>query len=171
MYDAVSSSRSAAWVEELSIAAELSCPVLRTEEAAEWSAAPVSSRASSSFRPADRPSSSIDSLVCLPSSDAVSVTVSNVVKVFPPKLGPFSATVPAVNCRARWAPLRSRGRQAERPGADALEKRRLHFLTQYVHLERRCRCRPLSRTNHQVASRVLSAYLSRAPAKLPEPML
>jgi len=68
-------------VEQLSIAAELWRPVLRTEEAAEWSAPPVSSRASSNFRPADRPNSSIDSLVSLPNSVTDSVTVSNVVKI------------------------------------------------------------------------------------------
>jgi len=87
MYDPVASRRSAVWVEQLSIAAELSRPVLRTEEAAEWSVAPVWSRASSNFRPADRPNSSIDSRVCLPNSDAVSVTVCNVVKIFLPKSG------------------------------------------------------------------------------------
>src|SRR5208283_1552225 len=79
MYDAVASSRSAVLVEQLSIAAELCRPALRTEEAAEWSAPPVSSRASSSFLPAEWPNSSIDSLACLPSSDAVSVTVFKVV--------------------------------------------------------------------------------------------
>jgi hypothetical protein len=82
MYDAVASSRSAVRVEQLSIAAEPSCPALRTEEAAEWSAPPVSSRASSSFLPADRPNSSIDSLACLPRSAAVSVTVLKVVTIF-----------------------------------------------------------------------------------------
>ena len=35
MYDAVASSPSTVWVEQLPIAAELSRPVLRTEEAAE----------------------------------------------------------------------------------------------------------------------------------------
>jgi hypothetical protein len=90
MYDPVASRRSAVWVEQLSIAAELSRPVLRTEEAAEWSAAPVCSRAPSNFRPADRPNSSIDSLVSLPNSDAVSVTFSNVVKMFLQSLGGFA---------------------------------------------------------------------------------
>ena len=64
------------------MAAEPWRPVLRTEEAAEWSASPVSSRASSSFLPADRPASSIDSLASLPSSDAVSDNVLKVVKTF-----------------------------------------------------------------------------------------
>lgn len=97
MYDPVASRRSAVWVEQLSIAAELSRPVRRTEEAAEWSAAPVSSRASSNFRPADRPNSSIDSRVCLPNSDAVSVTVCNVAKMFLQVQGRFPATAPTDN--------------------------------------------------------------------------
>ncbi len=117
MYDPVASRRSAVWVEQLSIAAELSCPVLRTEEAAEWSAAPVSPRASSNIRPADRPNSSIDSRVCLPNSDAVSVTVCNVAKIFLQSPGPFSSHGSDRQCRARWPPLRSRGTQAESPGA------------------------------------------------------
>src|ERR1035441_6935069 len=45
MNEAVASSRSAVRVEQSSIAAEPWRPVLRTEEAAEWSASPVSSRA------------------------------------------------------------------------------------------------------------------------------
>jgi hypothetical protein len=94
MYDAVASSRSAVWVEQLPIAAELSRPVLRTEEAAEWSAAPVSTRASSTFRPADRPNPSIDSRVCLPNSDPVSVTVSSVVKMFLQSLERFACNGP-----------------------------------------------------------------------------
>src|ERR1035438_10531300 len=82
MYDAVASSRSAVPVARLSIASEPWRPVVRTEEAAAWSAPPVSSRASSSFLPADRTNSSIDSLASLPSSDADSVTVFKVVKMF-----------------------------------------------------------------------------------------
>jgi hypothetical protein len=82
MYDAVASRRSAVRVEQLPIAAEPWRPALRTEEAAEWSAPPVSSRASSSFLPADWPNSSIDSLACLPNSAAVSVTVFKVVTMF-----------------------------------------------------------------------------------------
>src|ERR1035438_562398 len=87
MYDAVASSRSAVRVEQLSITVETSRPALRTEEAAEWRAPPVSSRASSSFLPADRPNSSIDSLASLPSSAAVSVTVLKVVTMFLQSLG------------------------------------------------------------------------------------
>lgn len=87
MYDAVASSRSAAPVARLSIASEPWRPVVRTEEAAAWSAPPVSSRASSSLLPADRTNSSIDSLASLPSSDAVSVTVFKVVKMFLQSLG------------------------------------------------------------------------------------
>ena len=135
MYDPVASRRSAVWVEQLSIAAELSRPVLRTEEAAEWSAAPVSSRASSNFRPADRPNFSIDSRVCLPNSDAVSVTVCNVAKMFLQSPGPFSSHGSDRQCSARWPPLRSRGTQAESPGRGVPKQRPLHFLTQYLHLE------------------------------------
>src|ERR1019366_832783 len=62
-------------------------PVVRTEEAAAWSASPVSSRASSSLLPADRPNSSIDSLASLPISDACSVTVFSVVTMFLQSLG------------------------------------------------------------------------------------
>ena len=87
MYEAVASSRSAAPVARSSIASELWRPVVRTEEAAAWSASPVSSRASSSLLPADRTNSSIDSLASLPSSDAGSVAVFKVVKMFLQSLG------------------------------------------------------------------------------------
>lgn len=130
MYDPAASRRSAVWVEQLSIAAELSRPVLRTEEAAEWRAAPVSSRASSNFRPADRPNSSIDSRVCLPNSDALSVTVCNVAKMFLQSLGPFSSHGSDRQCSARWPPLRSRGMQAESPGAACRNSEHCAFRTQ-----------------------------------------
>src|SRR5271157_471906 len=87
MYDAVASSRSAAPVARLSIASEPWRPVVRTEEAAAWSAPAVSARASSGLLPAGRTNSSIDSLASLPSSDAVSVTVFKVVKMFLQSLG------------------------------------------------------------------------------------
>ena len=105
MYDAVASSRSAVRVEQLSIAAEPCLPALRTEEAAEWSAPPVSSRASSSFLPADWPSSSIDSLACLPSSAAVSATVLKVVMMFLQSPGWLACACSNRKDRARWPPF------------------------------------------------------------------
>ena len=82
MYDAVESSRSAAPVARLSSASDPLRPVARTEEAAVCSALPVSSRASSIFLPAARPNFSMDSLASVASSDACSVTVFKVVKMF-----------------------------------------------------------------------------------------
>jgi hypothetical protein len=87
MYDAVASRRSAVRVEQPSMAAAPWRPVVRTEEAAEWSASPVSSRASSRRFPADRPNSSMDSLASLPRSDVVCVNVFRVVKYVPPEHG------------------------------------------------------------------------------------
>src|ERR1039458_1509241 len=106
MYDAVASSRSAVRVEQLSITAEPSRPALRTEEAAEWRAPPVSSRAWSSFLPADRPNSSIDSLASLPSSGTVSVNVLKVVKMFLQSLGWLACACSNRKGRARLPPLR-----------------------------------------------------------------
>ena len=117
MYDAVASSRSAVPVARLSIASEPWRPVVRTEEAAAWSAPPVSSRASSNLLPADRTNSSIDSLASLPSSDAVSVTVFKVVKMFLQSLGWFACACPNRKCRARLSPLRPTGGQAGRQRA------------------------------------------------------
>lgn len=140
MYDAVASSESAVWVEQLSITAELLRPVLQTEEAAEWSAVPVSSRAASSFRPAHRPNSSIDSLVCLANPDAVSVSVSNFVKMCVQTLGRFLQRLPR-NAGHAGLHCDSRGRQTGSRGHDRLEQRRLHFLAQHLHLaeDRYCR--------------------------------
>jgi|SRR5580658_2175625 hypothetical protein len=134
MYDAVASSRSAVWVEQLSIAAELCRPVRRTEEAAEWSAPPVSSRASSSLRPADRPNASIDSLVSLPNSDAVFVAVSTVVKMFLQSIGPLARN--GRNRKSRHVGLHcdQEGGKGIRPATAYLKRRRLHFLRQYLHL-------------------------------------
>jgi hypothetical protein len=167
MYDAVASKRSAVWVEQLSIAAELSRPVLRTEEAAEWSAAPVWSRASSNFRPADRPNSSIDSRVCLPNSDAVSVTVCNVAKMFLQSPGPFSSHG-SETMQGTLASIAIE-RQASRVAGRGVPKQRaLHFPAQYLHLEGRRPCRRVfSGANRQMANGVLRAYLSRTPAKVP----
>src|ERR1017187_5731555 len=127
MYDAVASSRSAVPVARLSIASEPWRPVVRTEEAAAWSAPPVSSRASSNLLPADRTNSSIDSLASLPSSDAVSVTVFKVVKMFLQSLGwLFACASSNQKNRARLSPLRSRGGKVDSPGDDLLKRRKLH---------------------------------------------
>jgi hypothetical protein len=53
-------------------------------------------------------------------------------------------------------------------GRGVPKQRTLHFLTQYLHLEGRRLCsRVFSGANRQVAYCVLSAYLSRTPAKVP----
>jgi hypothetical protein len=102
-------------VAQWSIALALCRPVVRTQEATAWSAPPVSSRASSIFLPADRPNSSIDSLVSLPNSDTVSVTAFKVVKMFLPRLRWTPRACFVRTSRARLLPLRSRGRQVEPP--------------------------------------------------------
>ena len=159
MYDAVASSRSAVRVEQLSITAEPSRPALRTEEAAEWRAPPVSSRASSSFLSADRPNSSIDSLASLPSSAAVSVTVLKVVTMFLQSLGWLACVYSNRQVRARLFPLGSRGRtRCGPPGDDLLRQRKLHYRKQYLHL---AVCafsrRVFSGRNPALAKRVLGA--------------
>jgi hypothetical protein len=60
-------------------------------------------------------------------------------------------------------------RHASRVAGRGVPKQRtLHFLTQYLHLEGRHLCRRVfSGANRQVAYCVLSAYLSRTPAKVP----
>src|ERR1017187_2072351 len=151
MYDAVASSRSAVPVARLPIASERWRPVVRTGEAAAWSAPPVSSRASSSFLQADRTNSSIDSLASLPSSDAVSVTVFKVVKMFLQSLGWFACACPNRKRRARLPPLRSAGGQVESPGDNVLKQRKLHDRRQCLHLAACLFCRPVSpRPNRDV---------------------
>jgi hypothetical protein len=134
MYDAVASSRSAVPVARLSIASEPWRPVVRTEEAAAWSASPVSSRASSSLLPADRTNSSIDSLASLSSSDADSVAVFKVVKMFLQSLGWFACAGSNRKGRARLPPLRSTGGQIESPGDNVPKQRKLHDRRQCLHL-------------------------------------
>src|ERR1017187_2920468 len=134
MYDAVASSRSAVPVARLSIASEPWRPVVRTEEAAAWSAPPVSSRASSSLLPADRTNSSIDSLASLPSSDAVSDTVFKVVKMFLQSLGWLACTGSIGKSTARLPPFRWRGGQAESRGDNVLKQPKLHNWRQCLHL-------------------------------------
>ena len=143
MYEAVASSRSAAPVARSSIASELWRPVVRTEEAAAWSASPVSSRASSSLLPADRTNSSIDSLASLPSSDAGSVAVFKVVKMFLQSLGWFACASSNRKNRARLSPLRSRGGKVDLPGDDLLKRRKLHRRRQCLHLAVCVSCRPV----------------------------
>src|ERR1039458_118129 len=117
------------------MALELWRPVERTEEAAACSAPPVSSRASSSFLPADRPSSSTDCLASLPSSEACSVNVCNVVKVFPQYLESLACACSNMKNRARLAPLRSRVRRTGGfTGRLHTEERNLHDQRQDVHL-------------------------------------
>ena len=79
--------------------------------------APVSSRASSSFLPADWPNSSIDSLRLFAKLRGRFRYCLKVVTMFLQGPGPFSSRGSNGYRRARWPPLRTRGRQAGSAGA------------------------------------------------------
>lgn len=130
----MASSRSAVRVEQLSIAAEPWRPALRTEEAAECSAPPVSSCASSNLLPAVLPNSSIDSLASLPSSAAVSVTVLRVVTMSLQSPGWLALCLLQQEIQCTFASICDRERKTRSgPPGDVPTRRKLHYWRQYLH--------------------------------------